>query len=183
MINFKLKMKYLLTNQETERLTFRLLKQSDFDAWLPLFDNKDAARFLAMDSSKTKQELCEFWFEKVFNRYQNDLGGMNVLIEKSTGNLIGQCGLLVQDIDNKIRLEVGYSILPKYWGEGFATEAAIKCKVYAFDHNYSETIISIIHPENIASEKVALKNGMSLTKQVLFHDMPANIFEVKKPLK
>jgi len=176
-------MNYSLEGEETERLTFRLLKESDFDMWLPLFDNEDAARFLAMDSTKSKRELCELWFEKVFNRYKNDLGGMNVLIEKSTGNLIGQCGLLVQDIDSRIRLEVGYSVLPKYWGKGFATEAAVKCKNYAFSHDYSETIISIIHPENIASEKVALKNGMSLTKQVLFHDMPANIFEVKKPLK
>lgn len=173
-------MRYLLTGEETERLKFRLLKESDFEAWLPLFENKDVARFLALDPEKSSKELCEFWFEKVFNRYSNDLGGMNVLIEKSTGNFIGQCGLLVQEVDGETRLEVGYSILPKYWGKGFASEAAIKCKDFAFVNNFSDTIISVIHPENVGSEKVAIRNGMSLLKRTEFHGMPANIFEVKK---
>jgi RimJ/RimL family protein N-acetyltransferase len=177
-------MKYLLTGEETERLEFRLLNESDFETWLPLFDNKDVARFLALDETKSKQELCEFWFEKAFNRYKNDLGGMNVLIEKSTGNFIGQCGLLVQEIDGETRLEVGYSMLPKYWGRGFASEAAIKCKEFAFEYNFADSIISVIHPDNIGSRKVAIRNGMSLKKQTEFHGMPAQIFEVlKKQLK
>jgi RimJ/RimL family protein N-acetyltransferase len=173
-------MKYLLTGEETERLEFRLLKKSDFETWLPLFDNKDVARFLALDETKSKRELCEFWFEKVFNRYDNDLGGMNVLIEKSTGNFIGQCGLLVQEIDGEKGLEVGYSILPNYWGKGYASEAAIKCKEFAFYHNFSDRIISVIHPDNIGSQKVAIRNGMSLMKETEFHGMPAQIFEVGK---
>jgi RimJ/RimL family protein N-acetyltransferase len=75
---------------------------------------------------------------------------------------------------------VGYSILPEYWGKGFASEAAIKCKEFAFDNNFSDSIISVIHPDNIGSEKVAIKNGMSVLKFVEFHDMPANVFEVLK---
>ena len=173
-------MKYLLTGEESERLEYRLLKESDFNSWLPFFENRAIAIFLGMDPTKSKRELCEFWFEKVFNRYKNDLGGMNVLIEKSTGNFIGQCGLLVQDIEGESRLEVGYSILPEYWGKGFASEAAIKCKEFAFDNNFSDSIISVIHPDNIGSEKVAIKNGMSVLKFVEFHDMPANVFEVLK---
>lgn len=173
-------MKYLLTGEQTERLEFRLLKQSDFETWLPFFENKDVAIFLAMDPTKSKRELCEFWFEKVFNRYENDLGGMNVLIEKATGHFIGQCGLLVQEIDGKTRLEVGYSILPKYCGKGFASEAAIKCKEFAFENNFSESIISMIHPYNIASVKVAIRNGMTLCKEGNFHGMPAQFFEALK---
>jgi len=173
-------MKYLLTGEESQRLEFRLLKQSDFETWLPFFDDKAVAIFLAMDPTKSKRELCEFWFEKAFNRYENDLGGMNVLIEKSTGQFIGQCGLLVQDIDGESRLEVGYSMLPKYWGNRFASEAAIKCKEFAFENNFSDSIISMIHPDNIASRKVAIRNGMTLSKEGSFHGMPAQIFEVLK---
>jgi len=176
-------MKYLLSGEETERLEFRLLKQSDFEKWLPFFDNREVATFLAMDPTKPKRELCEFWFEKVFNRYKNDLGGMNVLIEKSTGDFIGQCGLLVQEVEGENRLEVGYSILPKFWGKGFASEAAIKCKEFAFENNFADSIISVIHPDNRASEKVAIRNGMSVSKFVEFNDMPANVFEVLKTVK
>jgi len=83
-------MKYLLTGEESQRLEFRLLKKSDFETWLPFFDDKAVAIFLGIDTTKSQGEMCEFWFEKVFNRYENDLGGMNVLIEKSTGHFIGQ---------------------------------------------------------------------------------------------
>lgn len=176
-------MKFLLTHEKSERLNFRLLQENDFDIWLPFFESSDTARFLAMDPNNTKEELCKFWFDKVFNRYENDLGGMNVLIDKSTGEFIGQCGLLVQEVESQTRLEVGYSILPQFCGKGYAAEAAIKCKKFAFENNFTTSLISIIHPENIASEKVALKNGMSLIKQIEgdFHGVSANLFQIDKP--
>ena len=91
-------MKYLLTGEESKRLKFRLLEKSDYETWLPFFEDKSVATFLGMDPTKSTQELCELWFTKVFNRYENDLGGMNVLIDKSTGEFVGQCGLLVQEV-------------------------------------------------------------------------------------
>ena len=175
-------MKYLLNEQSSDRLKFRLLKENDFDTWLPFFENKSVASFLAMDPLKSKEELCKFWFEKVFNRYANDLGGMNVLIDKATNEFIGQCGLLVQEVEGETRLEIGYSLLPKHWGKGFATEAAIKCKTFAFQNNLTDSIISIIHPDNKPSEKVAINNGMKLLKNIdgEFHGMPANLFQITK---
>lgn len=176
-------MKYLLTGETSERLAFRLLEENDFETWLPFFENKDVTNFLAMDSTKSKVELCEFWFEKVFARYNNDLGGMNVLIDQSTGQFVGQCGLLVQDIESQSRLEIGYSLLPEFWGKGYATEAAIKCKEFAFKNNFSESLISIIHPSNIPSQKVAINNDMSFKREVDggFHGMQAHLYEIQKP--
>jgi len=105
---------------------------------------------------------------------------MNVLIDKSTGQLVGQCGLLVQEVDGTEELEIGYSILPKFWNRGYATEAAKKCRDFAFINSYTDSLISIVHKENIKSEKVALKNGMLQTKQTVFKDMPVNIFRIDK---
>lgn len=174
-------MKYVLQGIETKRLRFDLVTENLFEAWLPFFRDTSVADFIGMDSSSSPKELCKLWFKKVIGRYENNLGGMNALIHKESGQLIGQCGLLVQDIDGEQRLEIGYSILPEYWGYGYATEAAIKCKEIAFERSYSNTIISIIHVDNIASEQVALKNGMSLEKKVNdFHGMPVNVFKVEK---
>jgi len=169
-------MKYLLTNQETERLQFRLLVPEDFDAWLPLFKTKNIAKFLGLDVKLSEVGLCTNWFDKAFHRYENDLGGMNVLVAKETNTLVGQAGLLVQTIEKEARLEVGYSILPNYWNQGYAYEAAAKCKNYAFENNFSPTLISSIHTENIASEKVALKNGMSFEKKVKNY----NVFSINR---
>ncbi len=170
-------MKYLLTGQETERLKFRLLKQEDFYTWLPLFKEKNVAEFLEMDTSLSPTALCQKWFDKSLDRYENELGGMNVLIDKKTEQFIGQCGLLIQNIDNVERLEIGYSMLPKFWGQGYAFEAAAKCKNYAFENNLVDELISVVHINNIGSEKVALKNGMVFEKKL---DPLFNIFKIEK---
>jgi ribosomal-protein-alanine N-acetyltransferase len=174
-------MRYLLNGEESTRLCFRLLEEDDFNDWLPLFKTYEAERFLGLAAIPTPQERCRKWFDIVQNRYENDLGGMNVLIDKISGRLIGQCGLLVQEVDGLKELEIGYSILPEFWGRGFATEAAKRCREYAFARNYSDSLISIVHIENIRSEKVARKNGMNLEKCTVFKEMPVNIFRVYAP--
>jgi ribosomal-protein-alanine N-acetyltransferase len=169
-------MNYLLTGQETERLKFRTLQPDDFDTWLPMFKADNIAKFLDLDSTLSEFELCKRWFEKAFNRYDNNLGGMNVLIDKKSDQLVGQCGVLVQMVEGVERLEIGYSVLPKFWGRGYASEAALKCKNYAFEHNFSDVLMSMIHVDNISSKKVALRNGMTFEKQI----KNFNIFSIHK---
>ena len=78
-------------------------------------------------------------------------------------------------------MEIGYSILPKYWHKGYASESAIKCKNYAFENNLSDSLISMVHVENIGSEKVALKNGMILEQKIdSYEGSPVNIFRIDK---
>lgn len=172
-------MELLLKGRQTERLNFRKIKQSDFNDWLPFFENPITHQYwnAKLESPKTE---CEKWYSKQFHRYENNLGGMNALIEKHSGKLIGHCGLLVQTVDNKIELEIGYSLLPQFWNIGYATEAAIKCRDVAFDNNLSEQLISIISLTNKPSENVALKNGMRRLKQTTYNKNEVNIFGISK---
>lgn len=174
-------MKYLLTGETTKRLMFRLVDHSYFNEWLEFFNHPDSARFLGLQNITTPYEQCREWFSRVEGRYQNDLGGMNALIDRDTGRFIGQCGLLIQEIDGMKELEIGYSILPQFWNKGYATEAAIKCRDFAFQKNFTASLISIINTENIRSEKVAIKVGMLKTKSTEFRNMPVNIFRINKP--
>jgi RimJ/RimL family protein N-acetyltransferase len=93
---------------------------------------------------------------------------------------VGICGLLVQTVDEIEELEIGYSVLPQFWQQGFAVEAAQKCKEFAFAHNFVSSLISIIHVDNIPSQKVALKNGMHLDKTTIYKDNPVHIFRVNQ---
>lgn len=176
------KMKYLLTNQETERLMFRKLENSDFEIWLKLFYDEKVSKLLGMADFKTPKERCEKWFEWTSNRYKNNLGGQNVLISKNSKKIIGQCGLLVRDIDNKFELEVAYSILPEFRNKGYAIESAKKCRDFAFENNFSESLISMIDTENTESEKVALKNGMKLERTIIDSNRKVNIFRIEKTI-
>jgi len=80
------------------------------------------------------------------------------------------------------RVKIGSRVFyaSKLLGKGFASEAAIKCKEFAFENNFTNSIISMIHPDNIASKKVAIRNGMAFSKEGNFHGMPTQIFEVLK---
>lgn len=157
-------MKYLLTGEETERLKFRLLESNDYDEWIPLFSDNGTAKFLGMADLKTSKEQCDLWFEKSLKRHTDDTGGMNVLVDKSTNKMVGQCGLLIQEVDGETIMEIGYSILPQFRGTGYASEAAKKCRDHAFTHGYTDKLHSIINIENYGSIKVAENNGMRIWK-------------------
>lgn len=171
-------MKYILEGQETERLKFRLLNERDFDEWVELFTDNDVSKVLGMDKIGTPKEQCEKWFEWTFDRYKNNLGGQNILINKSTNKIIGQSGLLVREIDGIKEIEVAYSILPSFRQKGFAAEASQKCRDYAFENNFSKRLISIINTKNPNSAKVALNNGMQNDRTIDFHGNQVNIYQI-----
>ncbi|MCL5245251.1 GNAT family N-acetyltransferase [Cellulophaga sp. 20_2_10] len=170
-------MKYLLNGESTERLKFRNLKESDFDSWLPFHEDSRSSEFWDGLPNDPKT-ACKQQFNRVFERYEQDLGGMNALICKKTNLLVGLCGLLIQTVDNIEELEIGYSILPEYWKKGYATEAAKKCKEFAFNTNFRDSLISIIHTDNLPSIKVALANGMQPSKTTKYHNNPVQIYRV-----
>ncbi|RNC89383.1 MAG: N-acetyltransferase [Allomuricauda sp.] len=169
----------LLDGESTNRLLFRKIVPEDFDLWLPFFDHPEATKY--WDGIPTVPRVaCTEQFERIFERYENAMGGMNALILKDTNELVGICGLLIQEVDAAEELEIGYSVLPKYWRKGFAFEAAQKCKQYAFENKLSDSLISIIHVDNLPSRKVAMKNGMHLDKKTRYKNNPVDIFRVAR---
>lgn len=98
--------------------------------------------------------------------------------------MIGQCGLTIQDIPNKRVFEVGYLFQKAYWHNGYATEAAIACKNYAFANLGVDEVYSIVRDSNLASQNVAKRNGMTIVGTFVKHyrgiDMPHYIFSAKR---
>ncbi|WP_430401636.1 GNAT family N-acetyltransferase [Fluviicola sp.] len=172
--------KLWLFGQETERLSFRRLHEDDFDTWLSFCEDSEIMRYFAFSETASALEKCRQWFDKIAWRYENLKGGMNALIDTKSGKFVGQCGLLVHTVDDMEELEIGYSLMPESRGSGYALEAARKCRDFAFQHDFSDSLISIIHPDNVASQLVALKNGMKLSKQTTYNGMPVNVYRITK---
>lgn len=169
---------FMLHHESSERLSYRLLEDTDKEAWLAFYEDPDCLKFIQPDLTGNAAEKCDTWFKRVYFRYENNLGGMNALIEKNSNQLVGQCGLLIQIIDAVEELEIGYSILPNYRNQGFALEAARKCKEFAREHQLSNSLVSCIMDGNIFSEQVALKNGMHYEKTTFNNGYKINVFRI-----
>ena len=83
-------------------------------------------------------------------------------------------------IEGKKEIEIGYHILPEYWGNGYATEAAHFFKQFAFKNELTDTLISIIHVDNVMSQNVAVKNGMIRTIRTQYTTRPVYIYRINK---
>jgi ribosomal-protein-alanine N-acetyltransferase len=163
---------------ETPRLYIRKLILNDAQALLPIFGDKDVMHFSragVMTLDRIKESLTNFYLKS----YTVNGFGMYALIQKSDNQLIGICGFFTEEIDGQQHIELAYRLAKKYWGLGFATEAAIALKQYAFEILSIHELISIIAPANIASIRVAEKVGMSLWKETILHDIPVLIYITK----
>jgi len=172
-------MKYLLDRQQTARLFFRKIQLSDIPQWLPFFEDPQTHRHW-IGEYKAPREQCEEWYRRQQQRYEEGLGGMNALIEKSSGKLIGHAGLLTQYVDGQKEMEVAYSLLPAFWRKGYATEAAVKCRDYAFGNNFADSLISIISITNTPSINVALRNGMHADRDTVYNMNDVTIFRIAR---
>jgi RimJ/RimL family protein N-acetyltransferase len=165
----------------SQNLLFKEVLPSHQKEWEKLFDSPATASFLGLDPQASPKELAQKFMDKVFHRYKHKLGGMNALIEKSSGQLVGQCGLLIQEWQGRKFWEVGYAILPLYRGKGYAAEAAIRSKEIAFETNLCQELFSIINVGNVASEKVAMKNEMKIHQHIPdYNGSEVNLWRVAK---
>lgn len=148
---------------ETERLVLRLLTMEDTDALFPMYSDPEIRQYFpegVLTYEETKEEVDYF----VHRCYQKHGFGLWATVDKATGDVIGRCGLLSWMIDDKEEIEVAYLLAKEYWGRGLATEAARGIVQYAYEHLNISRLICLVDPENIASQNVAQKIGMTLEK-------------------
>lgn len=166
---------------ETKRLILREMQQSDYNALCKILKDNDV--MYAYEGAFNDEE-AQAWLTKQIAR-QIDKGlGLNAVLLKDTGEMIGQCGLTWQTWKDQTLLEIGYLFQKAFWHKGYATEAAIACKKYAFQVLNADCVCSIIRDTNTASQNVAIRNGMSVidtwTKHYRNVDMPHFLYSVSQ---
>jgi ribosomal-protein-alanine N-acetyltransferase len=157
-------------NLETERLVTRKLTPDDIPLWAGFFADKEATQFLSTFADKSNLERAAHMIGKQLDRYTGKRFGLQALIDKKSNVFIGQCGLLAQEVEGKREIEVGYHVFKKYWGQGYAPEAARLFIDYAFTNKLASSVISIIDVNNSKSQKVAAKNGLAIDKKIKWQD-------------
>lgn len=165
---------------ETDRLLLRKLTLDDAPAMVPIYDDEEVKRWIHIDEEvtlETERQRIAAHLEK----YPLDGPyGFCATILKESGEIIGRCGLLRQTIDDLTGTEIGYLIGRKHWGQGYATEAATALRDYALETLGEKRLISMILPDNIASQRVAIKNGMSLERTITWRDLKVRVYSLDR---
>ena len=161
---------------ETERLLLREFVAEDVDALAAVLSDPETMRYYPAVLDRAGVAA---WIERNRRRYANDGHGLWAMVLKSSGEMIGDCGLTRQTVDEVNEIEIGYHVRRDLWGRGYAPEAARACRDYGFERLGAERLISLIRPENIPSRRVAEKNGLILWKEVVWRGLLHCVYAVR----
>src|SRR5436309_3890489 len=139
--------------------------------------NKDFMRF---SMGPMTREQTQSFLDKVIGWDRDGLPSQFAMILRSSGTLLGYCGFFHHEVDTKMEIEIGYRLQRDFWNRGLTTEAARAVRDYGFRDFNLERVISLIHPENQASRRVAEKNGMILEKETTFRGFPTFVFAMTR---
>jgi RimJ/RimL family protein N-acetyltransferase len=171
-------MKEIIT---TARLILRNMSMADLPAMREIV--QDEQTMYAWGHAWSEEETIA-GIEKQLRAYQEDGFGRWAVVLKEIGTVIGVCGLLWWETDKDRVPEVGYLFNRAHWHNGYATEAAIACRRYAFDVLGYKEVFSLIRDTNHPAMNVAIRSGMLVrgryTKHYRGKDMPHYIFSARK---
>jgi len=170
--------KNIAVTLETPRLLLRQFFPNDLDALAALMSD---AQFMRFSIGPYSREQTKAFLERILAGYRDHLPSQFAVIHRADKKLIGYCGFFRQIVDNIEEVEIGYRLDPGYWGRGLATEAARVVRDHAFNNLNLDHVISLIHPDNKASRRVAEKNGMVAEKETTFRGFPAVVFGIRRP--
>jgi ribosomal-protein-alanine N-acetyltransferase len=161
----------------TERLLLREFVPGDIDALAAVISDPETMRFYPEPRDRAGVEP---WIERNRRRYRDDGHGLWAMVLKSSGEVVGDCGLTRQPVDGVDEIEIGYHVRRDLWGRGLAPEAAAACRDYGFERLGAKQLISLIRPENLPSRRVAEKVGLSLWKEVMWRDLPHCVYVIHR---
>lgn len=148
---------------DTQRLLLRSFMRTDEEKYIKIMSNRNVTYYLGNRQEKSESQIRDIliYFEDIWKTYGY---GVFAIIEKKSGELIGQCGYL--PIKENGEIELLYALDEKAWSKGYALEAANAVLNYAW-RNYSwENIVAMAYVQNKASIKTLINLGFEFKKKV-----------------
>ena len=153
----------------TDRLELRTLTLADLDGLASMLGDAEALTYWGPPLTR---EESRSWIERNLARYKQDGIGRCAVVLRTTGELVGDCGLIRTLVEERPEVELGWIVRRNHQGRGIATEAAAAWRDYAFDTLDLERIVSMVSEENLASRRVAEKLGMTVEREAMWGGLP-----------
>jgi RimJ/RimL family protein N-acetyltransferase len=162
---------------ETERVILRQFLPADRDALARVICDPETMRYYPAPFDRA---AVQEWIARNLRRYAANGHGLWAMDLKTTGEMIGDCGIILQEVDGEQLAEIGYHLRRDKWGQGLATEAARGCRDYGFGKMALDVMISLIRPENERSRRVAEQNGMRVWKETMRSGLRHLVYRVMR---
>jgi RimJ/RimL family protein N-acetyltransferase len=163
---------------ETARLLLRELTPDDLDFTEAMLADEETMRFYPQRYSRADAEA---WVRRQIDRYARDGHGLWLVLRKETTmRPVGHVGLVNMLVEGEILPETGYLIHRPFWRHGFASEAALAVRDYAFGALGKPFVIAQIREINVPSQGVARKLGMRRVKLNLHAGLEHMIWRVDR---
>lgn len=153
---------------ETERLQLREFTLADAPYMLRQLNEPSFIENIADRGVRTLQQAEMYLQNGAMASYEKSGFGFWAVIEKTSGQTIGMCGLVKRD--NLPDVDLGYSFLPEYFGRGFAFEATQACIQVAKIQFQLPQLLAIVNTENMPSRKLLDKLGFQFQKMIALYD-------------
>lgn len=154
---------------ETTRLRLRPLREDDAEELSRIFSDPAVVEYSG-GRSPTLEEVRAGIRQHISEHYRDHGYGLLAAELRDTGELVGRIGFLETEIDATGDAELHYHLAPTAWGDGLATEAARAVLEWGFEEGRLARVVAVIHPENLASRRVAEKCGLTFWKAIELED-------------
>ena len=165
---------------ETKRLILREILPTDVDGMFELDSDPEVHKYLGNKPITNKAQIVEI-IDSVRQQYIDNGIGRFAIIDKKTKAFMGWTGLKLETKstnNHQNYYDLGYRLIRKYWGKGYATESAIASIDFAFDKLKLENVYAAASCENLGSNKILRNIGMNLIETFFYDDIKCNWYKM-----
>jgi RimJ/RimL family protein N-acetyltransferase len=155
----------------TSRLLVREFTMNDLEPLTAMHLDPEVTRFIGLRTPEQTHKGLREWIAA----YRSLGFAKWAVVSRETGELIGRCGMTIEEYEEISEPELGWTFARAHWGFGYATEAAAAVMKHWFEVLMFRRIISLIDPQNLASARVAARIGMTFERQVQWKGKPTNL--------
>ncbi len=155
---------------ETQRLFFRPWQEDDLSLAQGLWGNASVTQFISRNAW-TVDQVRERLSAEMNSFAEYGLQYWPIFLKEGASH-VGCCGLrpsaLAQAANAEKDIELGFHLLPSFWGRGLATEAARSAVALAFETLDAKALFAGHHPRNEGSRRVLEKLGFRFTRTTYY---------------
>lgn len=161
----------------TERLVLERIRAEDVEDMVAMHQDD---RFVEVFGHRSTPEHVRTFIAKQIEGWDRLGFGPWTIRDRATGAFVGRGGLRSVAIDGTDEVELGYGLVPEWWGRGLATEMSRVALDVGFDRVGLESIVAFTLPANTRSRHVMEKVGMTFERDITWADVPHVLYRITR---